>query len=1021
MTARELWTVAQAIQDAFIVDEELEERSGDGGLSSTKGLLRMRGNIPVQRRDGAMISCMFVFASLFAFIILTSCILSEWIFHSESWNTAYVLALGGPLCGADQIPTEYQIRWRCRECAPGCLVSWIGDGVCDDACRYSACGYDGSDCIEGDTSMTAPYPGVFNKSLSSPADISNQFSVSFFGVEGRDSCGCEAFNTYLYKTDDGVITQLSDNATLFHVSPEHAQSLGAKSWRTFNNTTKESIGIILIGLVSFYTGFIIYTIAVAYMSIGSFVRSRDSFIGRSDSLKQVTVVNSDGESALGDSLTLRDLSGSVVGQDAKGQQDESFEQPMVFDAIVVRVAPFRSEDGDLPQVLTESLRRRGLSVFCRNRLLDAESIHQQESGKSTCNANFSELEDGVEFAEALQLSRVAILCVSSESFDLLEDRFSPLALRVEAALRVAQTTIAVKMDASMGYPSTWPGRLGAIVSDNTLVYKCHDVESIEGNADAIVDDIMGSATEGTMRSGAPSSPVALQLESAWGNDVEPDERIAHDVFLSHAWGENRSTHLRVVEINAALQAAGVVTWFDEDKMKGNINEAMREGIDTSSVVVVFVTFSYQEKLVRNSDFDNCRREYQASLRIKGTQNMLFVIMDEDMLDTSAWTAGLEAANSEGTHPCITQPALGDDSGCVGAIAEFVRKFSSRAVLRPASAPQERESQAPSIPPAQETVSVADFQGSLKKGADSDTSGADSDSSGADVESDAVDEAPYNSSSPEVESTLDPVLARELNEILASNNTPWIPTGYSVTWGGNMGEEIHRDMAERAAQSMHGSSHQSDEGEPSDGEPFNMVRTNRYGTSLIRRPRRGLRADGEDDFLTLEEHMARGYTSRHDDSARWRLCGAFFFPVLILVVVMLATIDAESFRSVAVDPPDSFACTVPDEWRSAMDASGKCPVVVLQDVARWRWVRDFLSSQASDGALPMEALPMAESANDAGAIVLTILVTIFLAFPLLSHVACLLDYYFAATLRLGFDTIVSVLGFGALDARGEVHD
>ena len=35
-----------------------------------------------------MISCMTVFASLSAFIlVLTSCILSQWIFHSEIWNT----------------------------------------------------------------------------------------------------------------------------------------------------------------------------------------------------------------------------------------------------------------------------------------------------------------------------------------------------------------------------------------------------------------------------------------------------------------------------------------------------------------------------------------------------------------------------------------------------------------------------------------------------------------------------------------------------------------------------------------------------------------------------------------------------------------------------------------------------------------------------------------------------------------------------------------------------------------------
>jgi hypothetical protein len=46
-----------------------------------------------------------------------------------------------------------------------------------------------------------------------------------------------------------------------------------------------------------------------------------------------------------------------------------------------------------------------------------------------------------------------------------------------------------------------------------------------------------------------------------------------DAFLSHCWGPDeleRDNHARVRVINKALQAMGTTTWFDEEKMEGNV-------------------------------------------------------------------------------------------------------------------------------------------------------------------------------------------------------------------------------------------------------------------------------------------------------------------------------------------------------------------------------------------------------------------------------------------------------------------
>lgn len=43
--------------------------------------------------------------------------------------------------------------------------------------------------------------------------------------------------------------------------------------------------------------------------------------------------------------------------------------------------------------------------------------------------------------------------------------------------------------------------------------------------------------------------------------------------------------------------AGVVTWFDADRMTGHVKKAIIQGIDSSDAVVVFLTRTYLDKVV----------------------------------------------------------------------------------------------------------------------------------------------------------------------------------------------------------------------------------------------------------------------------------------------------------------------------------------------------------------------------------------------------------------------------------------
>ena len=116
-----------------------------------------------------------------------------------------------------------------------------------------------------------------------------------------------------------------------------------------------------------------------------------------------------------------------------------------------------------------------------------------------------------------------------------------------------------------------------------------------------------------------------------------------DVFLTHNWGvykSGRDNHFRVSLINKELQDIGYQTWFDGDRMKGDLFEQMVQGIGNTQSVIVFITQRYIDKVNGENAGDNCKREFSYAAVKKTSSNMVAIVMEREMCDTRKWTGQL---------------------------------------------------------------------------------------------------------------------------------------------------------------------------------------------------------------------------------------------------------------------------------------------------------------------------------------------------------------------------------------------
>jgi surface protein len=111
-------------------------------------------------------------------------------------------------------------------------------------------------------------------------------------------------------------------------------------------------------------------------------------------------------------------------------------------------------------------------------------------------------------------------------------------------------------------------------------------------------------------------------------------------FFTHDWGEGRRNHLLISKINALIRELGIMTWFDEEWLTGDIQDEMAEGIENTLCMVVFITRRYHDKVNGKDAGDNCRFEFKHAVNHLKPYKMIPVVVDETMKDARAWKGAL---------------------------------------------------------------------------------------------------------------------------------------------------------------------------------------------------------------------------------------------------------------------------------------------------------------------------------------------------------------------------------------------
>jgi len=167
------------------------------------------------------------------------------------------------------------------------------------------------------------------------------------------------------------------------------------------------------------------------------------------------------------------------------------------------------------------------------------------------------------------------------------------------------------------------------------------------------------------------------------------------VFLTHDW-KTDGNHERVSGVNRGLQSRGVVTWFDSDRMVGNVRKTMTDGIEHTKCVMVFITREYLDKVNGADARDNCQFEFSYALEQLGPQRMIPVVMEAEMRNPREWRGVLGAAL--GTMLYVDMVGVDESSGRafeakMDELAALVRRIveggsgmAAAAALAPAPAP-----------------------------------------------------------------------------------------------------------------------------------------------------------------------------------------------------------------------------------------------------------------------------------------------------------------------------------------------
>jgi hypothetical protein len=122
--------------------------------------------------------------------------------------------------------------------------------------------------------------------------------------------------------------------------------------------------------------------------------------------------------------------------------------------------------------------------------------------------------------------------------------------------------------------------------------------------------------------------------------------VRYIAFLSHDRGRDRldrDNHARVLRIKDSMHGRGVPVWIDDDQLRGHIDAKVCEGIDQSSIVLLFVTKNFMLKVGGKSqrgEGDFCLLEFNYAKLNKTSKKMLCVVMEPECLNQLEWSGPL---------------------------------------------------------------------------------------------------------------------------------------------------------------------------------------------------------------------------------------------------------------------------------------------------------------------------------------------------------------------------------------------
>eukprot|EP01036_Dinobryon_divergens_P032317 gene32318-41879_t len=111
-----------------------------------------------------------------------------------------------------------------------------------------------------------------------------------------------------------------------------------------------------------------------------------------------------------------------------------------------------------------------------------------------------------------------------------------------------------------------------------------------------------------------------------------------DVFLAYDWSMNEKHYQLVAKVNALLKVRGFTTWFDDDKLEGDMKHKISKGIDNCRVVLHFITDSYVNRIAKQSLLNNCFVGFNHANHRKKIQ--ISVVIEKEMRDIGSWEGPL---------------------------------------------------------------------------------------------------------------------------------------------------------------------------------------------------------------------------------------------------------------------------------------------------------------------------------------------------------------------------------------------